>query len=154
MKRIAPISVSLAFRPRSCACTEMLHLGADHLVALCVSLPCSFPKRRTIRRKITGAIFRSLAWLDQVSNPELCSIKSENSTTGPRVRNVCIFLVLYQNTCNPSYGLHTPDTSLAGPKPGWVGWYEGEKGFRRRHQKEPKGLIITFPATSCAEPEK
>ena len=45
VQRIAPISVSLAFGPHSCASTVNATIwGAGHLVALCVSLPCSFHK--------------------------------------------------------------------------------------------------------------
>ena len=45
VQRIAPISVLLAFGPHSCASTVNATVwGAGHLVAQCVSLPCSFHK--------------------------------------------------------------------------------------------------------------
>ena len=45
VQRIAPVSVSLAFGTHSCAnAVNATIWGAGHLVALCVSLPCSFHK--------------------------------------------------------------------------------------------------------------
>ena len=44
VNRVAPISVSLAFGPHSCASTVDATVGVGHVVTLCVSLPCSFPK--------------------------------------------------------------------------------------------------------------
>ena len=78
--RAAPISVSLAFwTTQLCKHSEYNSWGAGYLVALCISLPCSFRKCRMLSREIACA-----AWYDSTGyRTPTYRVQSEHSTTGP-----------------------------------------------------------------------
>ena len=60
LNRAASISDSLSFGSYSCASTVNAAVGVGHLVALCVSLPCSFPKCWMLNREIRCTVFKLL----------------------------------------------------------------------------------------------